>query len=267
MKIPYLVLLMASASIATVHAETTPPPVLDHSAPATAPTPAVPATPAPTPAVPVTPLAAPTLTSPAPAVAAPTPAPDSAAAPAKESKATKKKASVKKKSAKVTKAAKAKPLKTPKSVGHAKKHPKIKAAAIVDTAEMTVASSNSEDKVYKTAMAFFKKRSYAQASSEFQKILAHNPKGKYASNAQFWLGEVALRKGHKQAAMLAFDKVIRTYPKSGKAPDSMYKLGLLQLALGKTAKAVEYFDYVIQYYPTSNAATLAKTKKAKAGLL
>ncbi len=138
--------------------------------------------------------------------------------------------------------------------------------AVVTQTQATPTASKAEEKAYNAALSAFKRGHLAQANSGFNQILTRYPNGKYASNAQFWMAESFLRKGDKKSAMLGFDKVIHTYPKSVKVPDSLYKLGVLQLNLGRKAKAAEYFNYVIQYYPHTNASKLSATKKAAAKL-
>lgn len=123
-----------------------------------------------------------------------------------------------------------------------------------------------EKQRYENAYTILKAKKVDLAIAEFQKIIRDFPAGKYAPNAQYWLGEAYVIKGNKEAAMQAFDKVVQGYPKSNKVPDSLLKLGFVQLSLKNRIKAKEYLDYVIVAYPGTNAAALAMQKKAKAAL-
>ena len=125
---------------------------------------------------------------------------------------------------------------------------------------------SSQKQSYTNAYNLLRARKTNSAISAFQKIIRDNPKGRYAPNAQYWLGEAYLRKGQKNVAMQAFDKVVQKYPKSNKVPDALLKLGFVQLTLKNRIKAKEYLDYVIVAYPRTNAAKLAIRKKAKAAL-
>jgi tol-pal system protein YbgF len=130
----------------------------------------------------------------------------------------------------------------------------------------TATAAETEKERYQRGSDFLKKADYTQAISEFQGILKNYPAGKYADNAQYWIGVALLNKGDKKDAIVAFDRVARNYPKSEKAPEALFKLGDALLSLKNKAKAKEYFDYVIQNYPGTNGAALAAKKKASAKL-
>jgi len=119
---------------------------------------------------------------------------------------------------------------------------------------------------YQNAYAMFRAGNVDQAMAEFQRITIDFPKGSYADNSQYWLGEAFLKKGDKQAAMVAFDKVINTYPESAKVPDAFVKIGITQLSMGNRTAAKQYFDYVMMKYPTTSAANIAGQRRMVAGL-
>jgi tol-pal system protein YbgF len=123
-----------------------------------------------------------------------------------------------------------------------------------------------EKERYDSAYLAFRNGNQDQAINEFSAIIAAYPKGDYADNAQYWIGEALLKKGDKDAALVAFDQVIQNYPNSSKVPDAMLKLGFTLLNDNNRAKAKEYLDYLTKNYPGTAAAGLAASKKAQVGL-
>lgn len=119
---------------------------------------------------------------------------------------------------------------------------------------------------YQNAYTLFRSGKIDQAIAEFQAIIASYPKGEFADNSQYWIGEALLKKGNKSAALVAFDQVVRNYPGSAKVPDAILKLGITQVSLNNKIKAKEYFDFLITNYPGTPSATIAVTRKAKAGI-
>ncbi len=79
--------------------------------------------------------------------------------------------------------------------------------------------------MYDDAYAKIQKGDSAGAEAEFKAFLAKFPKHQLASNAQFWIADIAYtRKDYKQSAAL-FLEAYKKYPNSGKAPDMLYKAG------------------------------------------
>jgi len=138
--------------------------------------------------------------------------------------------------------------------------------AIVNNNTMNPIAISGEKARYQNAYAMFRAGNVDQAMAEFQRITIDFPKGSYADNSQYWLGEAFLKKGDKQAAMVAFDKVINTYPESAKVPDAFVKIGITQLSMGNRTAAKQYFDYVMMKYPTTSAANIAGQRRMVAGL-
>ena len=113
---------------------------------------------------------------------------------------------------------------------------------------------------YQAAYKTFKEGKYAPAREEFNKFLKQYPKGEYADNAQFWVGECYYLEGNYEKAILEYEKVIKNYPKGGKNPDAMLKQGLAFQKLGDKQSAKLIFQQVTKKYPSSNQAKIAKAK-------
>ena len=121
-------------------------------------------------------------------------------------------------------------------------------------------AKSEREAAYQAAYKTFKEGNYAQAREEFSKFLKQYPKGEYADNAQFWVGECHYLEGNYEKAILEYEKVIKNYPKGGKNPDAMLKQGLAFQKLGDKQSAKLIFQQVTKKYPNSNQAKIAKAK-------
>ncbi|MDP3330375.1 MAG: tol-pal system protein YbgF [Methylococcaceae bacterium] len=100
----------------------------------------------------------------------------------------------------------------------------------------------------------------SQAITEFKDLLSKNPKGEYAGNAQYWLGEAYRVNQDVDSARKAFSAVVDNYPASAKVPDALLKLGYIEIEQKNPAKARDYLTKVTVAYPNSTAAHLAAKK-------
>jgi len=117
-----------------------------------------------------------------------------------------------------------------------------------------------EKQQYQQAYEALRNGHNAQAIAEFNALLSKNPKGEYANNAQYWLGEAYRVNQDVDSARKAFNSVIENYPGSSKVPDALLKLGTIEIELKNQAKAREYLTRVTTDFPSSTAARLAAKK-------
>ncbi len=117
--------------------------------------------------------------------------------------------------------------------------------------------SSSEYDQYRHALRVFDKRDYEQARNLFAEQLKKFPKGEYASNAQYWIGECEYALGNHAKAVVAFTKTLE-YDKTPKADDAQLKIGLSYLRMGKTSQAREELTRLINRYPNSEYAPRAQ---------
>jgi tol-pal system protein YbgF len=122
------------------------------------------------------------------------------------------------------------------------------------------ASVGDEKQRYQLAYDALRNGHTAQAITEFNALLSKNPKGEYANNAQYWLGEAYRVNQDVDSARKAFNNVVQNYPGSAKVPDALLKLGIIEIEQKNAAKAREYLTRVTADFPSSTAAHLA-TKK------
>ncbi|MGZ4969139.1 MAG: tol-pal system protein YbgF [Methylobacter sp.] len=122
------------------------------------------------------------------------------------------------------------------------------------------APAGDEKQQYQQAYDALRNGHNAQAIAEFNALLSKNPKGEYANNAQYWLGEAYRVNQDIDSARKAFSNVIENYPGSSKVPDALLKLGTIEIEQKNPAKAREYLTRVTSDFPSSTASRLAAKK-------
>lgn len=111
--------------------------------------------------------------------------------------------------------------------------------------------------MYQNALRTFDKRNYDQSEKEFVEVLNKYPKGDYASNSQYWIGECNFARGDFAKAIAAFLKVL-TYDNSSKADDAQFKLGVSYLRMGKNDLAKHELKKLVNRYPSSEYVSHAE---------
>lgn len=117
-----------------------------------------------------------------------------------------------------------------------------------------------EQRAYKVAYAALRAKHYDDAKTQFQQYLNHYPKGAFAANAYYWLGELYLLSGDETQASEAFDTVVGKYPHSSKAPDALLKKGYMYFSKDQYNEAGKIFAVIQRKYPGTTAAELAKQR-------
>lgn len=125
--------------------------------------------------------------------------------------------------------------------------------------EVLASSERLESAAYTKAFQLIGEKRFDQALAALKQLLVDFPSGRYADNAQYWLGEVYMAQGDYSAAQAAFSLVLSGYPQSPKIPDATYKLGRLYDLLGNRQQAREYLEQVINRYPDTAASRLSDT--------
>ena len=132
-------------------------------------------------------------------------------------------------------------------------------AAPKSPAPQEQSSQQSEETDYKKAFAHIRAKRFDEARQALEQQLKTYPKGAYADNARYWLGEVHMAKGRYDDARIAFEMVLIDFPESAKVPDASYKLGRVYDLLGEPKKSREILQTVVQQYPQTAAARLSET--------
>jgi tol-pal system protein YbgF len=118
----------------------------------------------------------------------------------------------------------------------------------------------SADVLYSNALRDINGKHYDLATQEFQDYMKYYGDTDLASNAQFYLGEVAFMQNQYQVALDAYNRVIENYPKSFKTASARMRKGLCLAELGQKASAVRELRAVVRLYPGTDEAKRAAAK-------
>lgn len=125
-----------------------------------------------------------------------------------------------------------------------------------------------EKDVFDDAYKFVRTKQYPEAISGFKEYLNRSPKGEYAPNANYWLGEIYMsqwqadktNRGLLDRANQSFLNITSQFPKHPKVMDALLKLGLIENEKGNLDAARQYLTEVKDRYPDSAAARIAETR-------
>lgn len=120
------------------------------------------------------------------------------------------------------------------------------------------AAQPGESEAYRASYALVRNQQFDQAVEAFKQFLQDYPDGKYAPNANYWLGELYLviTPQDLEAARRAFTMLLEQYPDNSKIPDTLYKLGRVYFLKGNPSKAREYLDRVVGDYGDSGSSAV-----------
>ena len=121
--------------------------------------------------------------------------------------------------------------------------------------------------LYQSAYETLRNGHNTRAIVEFKALLSEFPKGEYADNSQYWLGEAYKANQDINSAKGAFSKVVKDFPNSPKVPGALLKLGYIEFDQNNIPKARDYLTQVTVNYPDSTAAHLAAKKLTKMGVI
>ncbi len=129
-----------------------------------------------------------------------------------------------------------------------------------------IQQNEAEKNAYTAAYLALKSGRFDEAIKGFRDLLHDYPKGKFADQAWYWLGESEYAKRDSKAAIHAWKTVIDRYPASPKHAAAMLKLGIALKQQGKTTAAKQMWQRLIQQHPDSPAAENARRQlKALSG--
>ncbi|MGC0775666.1 MAG: tol-pal system protein YbgF [Candidatus Acidiferrum sp.] len=138
-------------------------------------------------------------------------------------------------------------------------------AGATDANSTRPAPPPSADVLYSNGLRDITSGHYDLASQEFQDYLKYYSGTELASNAQFYLGEIAfMQKNYRQAAG-EYDKVLQNYPNSFKVTSAHLGKGLALLALGQKDAGIRELREVIRNYPGTDEAKLARARLRQIG--
>ncbi|HUI51546.1 MAG TPA: tol-pal system protein YbgF [Terriglobales bacterium] len=122
------------------------------------------------------------------------------------------------------------------------------------------------DLLYSNGLRDITSGKYELARSEFQDYLHYYGDTDLASNAQFYLGEIAYAQRQFDQAVSEYDRVITNYPKSFKLAPAHLKKGMALLELNQKTAGVKELREVVKKYPGTEEERRARAKLKDMGV-
>jgi tol-pal system protein YbgF len=126
-------------------------------------------------------------------------------------------------------------------------------------------SAPSADTLYSNGLRDITSGKYDLARSEFQDYLRFYGTTDLASNAQFYLGEIAYSQKNYDLAVAEYDKVLTGYPRSFKTAPARLKKALANIELGQKATGVRELREIVKRYPGTEEDRRARAKLKEMG--
>jgi tol-pal system protein YbgF len=139
-------------------------------------------------------------------------------------------------------------------------------AAAGGSASSAAGSGPSADALYSNGLRDITGGKYDLARSEFQDYLKYYGNTDLASNAQFYLGEIAYSQRNYDQAVVEYEKVLTNYPKSFKLAPARLKKGMALLALGQKAAGIRELREVVTRYPGTEEERRARARLKELGV-
>jgi tol-pal system protein YbgF len=128
-----------------------------------------------------------------------------------------------------------------------------------------VSGAPSADTLYSNGLRDITSGKYDLARSEFQDYLRYYSTTDLASNAQFYLGEIAYSQKNYDLAIAEYDKVLTGYPRSFKTAPARLKKALANIELGQKATGVRELREIVKRYPGTEEDRRARAKLKEMG--
>src|SRR6266480_4675254 len=123
----------------------------------------------------------------------------------------------------------------------------------------------SADTLYSNGLRDITSGKYDLARSEFQDYLKYYGDTDLASNAQFYLGEIAYSQKQYSNAVSEYEKVLTAYPKSFKLAPARLKKGMALIELGQKPSGIRELREVVKRYPGTEEERRARSKLKEMG--
>jgi tol-pal system protein YbgF len=124
----------------------------------------------------------------------------------------------------------------------------------------------SADTLYSNGLRDITSGKYDLARQEFQDYLKFYGDTDLASNAQFYLGEIAYSQRNYDQAVTEYDRVLTNYPKSFKLAPARLKKGMSLLELGQKNTGIRELREVVKRYPGTEEERRARAKLKELGV-
>lgn len=127
----------------------------------------------------------------------------------------------------------------------------------ITSTEVTPADPVQLQAEYQQAFNLLRQSFYDQAIRAFQEFLAAHPNDRYSDNAQYWLAEAYYVKREFDMALSEYDKVVANFPQSQKVNDALLKRAFTLHELGDIETAKSQLQTLISNQPGTTVARLA----------
>jgi tol-pal system protein YbgF len=124
----------------------------------------------------------------------------------------------------------------------------------------------SADTLYSNGLRDITGGNYDLARKEFQDYLKYYGDTDLASNAQFYLGEIAYSQKKYEQAVAEYDHVLTNYPKSFKLAPAHLKKGMALIELGQKTSGVRELRDVVRRFPGTEEERRARAKLKELGV-
>src|SRR6201993_2634650 len=124
----------------------------------------------------------------------------------------------------------------------------------------------SADTLYSNGLRDISSGKYDLARQEFLDYLKYYGDTDLASNAQFFLGEIAYSQHNYDQAVQEYDRVLTNYPKSFKLAPARLKKGMAMIELGQKNSGVKELREVVRRYPGTEEERRARARLKEMGV-
>ncbi|MBZ5703411.1 MAG: tol-pal system protein YbgF [Acidobacteriia bacterium] len=127
-------------------------------------------------------------------------------------------------------------------------------------------SAPSADTLYSNGLRDITSGKYDLARQEFLDYLKFYSDTDLASNAQFYLGEIAFAQKNYDQSVSEYDKVLTNYPKSFKLAPARLKKGLALIELGQKSAGTRELREVVRRFPGTEEERRARARLKELGV-
>jgi len=124
----------------------------------------------------------------------------------------------------------------------------------------------SADTLYSNGLRDITSGKYDLARQEFLDYLKFYSDTDLASNAQFYLGEIAFAQKNYEQSVAEYDKVLINYPKSFKLAPAHLKKGLALIELGRKSAGTRELREVVRRFPGTEEERRARARLKELGV-
>ncbi len=139
-------------------------------------------------------------------------------------------------------------------------------SAVPSSSSTPPSGAPSADMLYQNGLRDIQGGKYDLARSEFLDYLKYYGATDLASNAQFYLGEIAYQQKKYDQAVSEYDKVLNNYPKSFKLAPAQLHRAMAFIELGQKTSGVRELREIVKRYPGTEEDRRARAKLKELGV-